>query len=889
MNPKNRFFAASVISCALTLAACSSDDGRVTQTTAPPFDAGQAPPPTTPTLPTPAEPLPPVDLPIMADGPLSAEIRRTTFGVPHIKADSLQELAYGSGYAQAQDHLCILADNYVKVNSRRSMFFGPHASINIATGEIAREDNGNLVSDFGYLATGIRAAAEANIDNIPERTKAALNGFAAGYNKYLSELPSNPTPNLPCAGQPWVTPIEPVDVLTNIYGIAMLPGAANFFDLMFFANPGDGEEYLPRLALGGKPSAAASAALVDIQKRAVAQKARMTMPEANTAGLGSNGWGLGSQMTDNGKGIVLGNPHFPHTGQIRFFQSHQTIPGVMDVTGGSLIGMPAGINIGFNNNVAWTHTFSTAEHFVVYRLGLAPGDRQTYVFDGAAQPITQRTETIMVNVGGGQVLPFEKDIYVTARGPMIEAPPTAAPFGWNDTDAFYIQDANMYNDDVIEHWLSMNLARNLDEFQQAFKDYDGVIFNNTMYADDEGNAWYIDDSTVPGLTRDAENGIRNDPTLAGFRAQAGFTVLPGVSSIFGFTGAEPYENAPKLLTDTYVQNSNDSFWLTNLESPINSYVSPLYGNTHNVQTMRSRMGHRLLKDSAGEDGLFNAAEVEAALFSNRAFFAELVFDELLSMCVADENGELNVPVTDGTQEVNVIPACNILQTWKDNHGGQNVDAVGGGLVREFAYEFCSNSTCTSGLTGAFNPADPLNTPAGIGDGSTALSALATAWFNMSLTGISPDAPLGAIQFTEKSLPNGMPSGAVIPWPGANSHEGGFNVFSYNYDAGRDNTLLPHHSYDRLEKFVGGGNFPSGLTNEGYHVRYGSSWMMVVQFTDEGPQGRGILTFSQSNNFQSEHWNDQSVYYAQNNSLRPILFKEEDIAAEVLTTKTITSE
>ena len=153
-----------------------------------------------------------------------------------------------------------------------------------------------------------------------------------------------------------------------------------------------------------------------------------------------------------------------------------------------------------------------------------------------------RTETILVNVGGGVALPFEKDIYITPRGPVIEAPP-AAPFD-GTTPSVYIQDANMFNNDVIEHWVAMN--RRLAEFRQAFKDYDGVIFNNTMYADDQGNAWYIDDSTVPGLTIDAETGIVNDPTLAGLRAQAGFTILPGQSSIFGFT-AEPYENAPKLL------------------------------------------------------------------------------------------------------------------------------------------------------------------------------------------------------------------------------------------------------------------------------------------------------------------------------------------------------
>lgn len=51
-----------------------------------------------------------------------------------------------------------------------------------------------------------------------------------------------------------------------------------------------------------------------------------------------------------------------------------------------------------------------------------------------------------------------------------------------------LQDVNMATMDPVDHWLAMNMAANKQEFVQAFKDYDGMIFNNTMYADREGNA-----------------------------------------------------------------------------------------------------------------------------------------------------------------------------------------------------------------------------------------------------------------------------------------------------------------------------------------------------------------------------------------------------------------
>ncbi len=132
----------------------------------------------------------------------------------------------------------------------------------------------------------------------------------------------------------------------------------------------------------------------------------------------------------------------------------------------------------------------------------------------------------------------------------------------------------MGNTDPIDHWLAMNRATNLKEFQQTFVDYDGLIFNNTMYADKEGNALYIDDSAVPGLSEAAVATLRTSPELNALREQAGFTVLPGDNSFFAFDGPTPYERSPKLLRSDFVQNSNDSHWSTNLAQPLENF-SPM--------------------------------------------------------------------------------------------------------------------------------------------------------------------------------------------------------------------------------------------------------------------------------------------------------------------------
>ena len=84
---------------------------------------------------------------------VSAEIRRTTFGVPHIRAADERGLGYGIGYAYAQDNLCLLANEVVTVNGERSKYFGPQA--------LTLEQQDNLASDvfFNWLNTPEAVAA----------------------------------------------------------------------------------------------------------------------------------------------------------------------------------------------------------------------------------------------------------------------------------------------------------------------------------------------------------------------------------------------------------------------------------------------------------------------------------------------------------------------------------------------------------------------------------------------------------------------------------------------------------------------------------------------------------------------------------------------------------
>jgi acyl-homoserine-lactone acylase len=837
------------------LSACGSDDKPIIE------------------KPSPVSPPPPITVPTLVafdtDGNLSANIRRTTYGVPHITGDNLQSVGYGSGYAYAQDNICILADQIVKVRSERAKYFGPDKVLGSG-------DSGNIISDFGHHALEVMTSAQALYPDMSENSRALLEGYAAGYNKYLADTGvENLAPQ--CAGQAWVKPITAVEMTAYLFATSQYASGANstFMQLAFLANPAELGEYLPYI---GARSEAVNQAAAQAQAKTIADqlalKASEFKAEALDLGdLGSNGWGIGKDKTENGKGIVLANPHFPHTGHLRFYQSHVTIPGVMDVMGGALQGFPVQ-NIGFNQNLGWTHTVSQSSRFVVYKLDLAADNKMQYTVDGEAKDITKKTFFVEVNAGGGSSVILSKDYFYTHHGLMIETPPSSG-MAWSADTAFTFRDSAEQNVDMIDHWLAMNLATNLDEFQQAFKDYDGIPWVNTMYADDQGNAFYIDKSRVHNLNDTALGLMRTDPVLVGTRQQVGFNILPGNTALFEPNGLNSYEQAPKLLNSDYVQNSNDTYWFTNPETPLSAY-STLYGDDFVPLSLRTRMGLKLLSDSAGEDNKFNATEVEAALMNNRAYLGEAVLADLLTQCQAQ--GTTPVALDNG-MSVDISAGCTALAGWDMRFNKQSTAAH---LFREFAYKFTSLTAVFSTPFSADMAASTPNTL--INDGS-ALKALAIAIKNVDASGFALDAKLGDIQFTEKTMADGTASGERFPWAGAKHQEGGFNVFA---SAKSDDTLYPIHQYSAVNDVETAAKLKSGLTTDGYHINYGSSWMFVVNFTDDGPSARGLLSYSQSSNTESAHIDDQNRLYSETTALRPLLFSEADISGNIISEMDISS-
>lgn len=759
-----------------------------------------------------------------------ATIRRTSFGVAHVQADDLGSALFGQAYAFAQDHACTLADQIVKVRAERAKYFG------------RGNGDAHLTSDFAYLALEVGLRAQRMWDAAPADVKAAIEGYAAGYNQYLRDTPPGDLPP-DCAGAPWVREIEALDLVRYYVDLGLLGSSNQLAGYIGTAQPPGSPLTVPGGPMEG-------------------------LGTLTSGGFGSNGWALGADKTTGGGGMVVANPHFPWTGELKLWESHVTVPGELNIYGVGLMGVP-GVLIGFNDEIGWTHTFSAGTRFTFYKLTLDPDDPTAYLYDGTSRPMTAKT--FEVEVAGGEKV--TRTLWYSHYGPMLNVD----PIGWSTDVALTYRDANIENPRIIEQFLGMDKAKSLDEFKQVYQTVQGIPWVNTMAADKHGNAWYADASATAQISEAAIAGWRaavEDDFLTGLLyQQGGLVVLDGSDSTYEWQdsgdarapGLVPFAAMPQLDRRDFVFNANDSYWLANPAAPLEGF-SPLHGSERAPQSPRTRVNAMLLQNeppfvAAGEDGTFSLAEIEAAIQGNHSLTADLVLDELLARCDAQHLVEVAGSVVD------LRTICQLLGAWDRRF---DPDSVGAVLFREYLAAYGADSVLDRGslFSVPFDVDDPIHTPHTLiapaeGKVDGALVALGEAVINLKTAGVPLSAPLKQLQ----RAPRG---GVEIGVHGGFAKEGIANVVGYN--AGLNSTLLPKVS--RPTPIDG----TAGLTERGYVVNYGSSFVMAVELLPEGPRGEAFLTYSQSEDPRSPHFRDQTELFSRK-QWRPLLFREADIAAD----------
>jgi acyl-homoserine-lactone acylase len=688
----------------------------------------------------------------------NVDIRWTSFGIPHVKANDWGSLGYGFAYAASVDGVCVFAKELATANGTLTDDFGP-------TDE-------NKASDIFHrsILTDDRLA-EQRAALSPEALE-YYEGFVAGYNRYLRDhadaLPVS------CNGEDWVRPLEldDLDRMVVAFGIR--------YGLGFFKE---------EIAAAAPPGEAVASVPFDA---------------GPVMGLGSNAIAVGSDLTASGRGLLLGNPHYPWHGPARFHVIHTTIPGVIDVMGARLL---AGhfVAIGFNKDIAWSHTVSTAMRFTLYQLELNPDNPMQYRYGEEYRDI----ETVSVRVPGNGAT-TDHTVYMTHYGPVI----ASQGLEWTVDSAYAIRDAIADNDRSMDTYFALQTAGSVADVEAAISKQ-GTFFVNTIAADRDGNAFYGDLSATPNL--DAETIGQCRRSVPGLPPQ--IVILDGSDpacewkndSRSTVPGNLPAADMPRATSTEFFTNSNDSYWLSNPDRPLEGYPR-VVGDERTARNLRTRAGLTFMGEALSKGSQLEPDDLQEILFSHRHFGAEVFLDDVLTLC--------DQPPDD------IANSCKALAEWDRR---ADIDSRGTQLWTEF---WAQAEQIPDLYAVPFDLDDPVNTPRGIaldnGDVRQAVvGALASAQEKLSASGIGLDARWGDVQFTERN-------GERIGIPGAVGRHGGFSYIVTDFTEGKGYTPIMH----------------------------GNSYIQVIGWDEAGElDARGILTYSQSPESDSPHYADQTRLYS----------------------------
>ncbi|MCU6434191.1 penicillin acylase family protein [Undibacterium sp. Jales W-56] len=771
------------------------------------------------------------DLDAMSSRNYQADIRRTSLGVPHIKAANWGDLGYGYGYAQAEDNLCTMADAFLTYRGERSRYLGADAlPVAASTLEPAR----NLDSDFFHKQVISSDALSRMVAAQTQELRSLVRGFAAGYNRYLRTLrASSNTAHSACRYADWVQPIRPADVYRRMYAANLAGGYSNFVNGIASAVPPD--------------AASKTVAALPFDP---AQTSAPQMQVGGSQGIGSNMIAYGSAATTTASPLLFGNPHWYWRGGDRFYQAQLTIPGQLNVSGASFLGVPV-ILIGFNENVAWTHTVSTARRFGIVELTLANGDTTSYVKDGKKVRMTANTIAVSVRQADGRLGVAKRTLYRSEYGPLLNLGLLNPALSWNTATAFAIRDINATNYHSFRNWMRWNQAQSLDEFIRIQKEELATPWVNTAaIGRASGQAWYADMGAVPNVTN-AQAASCTTPTgqaLAAYLPRVPF--LDGARSACDWStdsdsaqrGAFGVARLPSLLRSDYVANMNDSYWSSNPKALLTGFADIIGSAGTEALSMRTRLGHSMAQGRLdGTDGYAGTKAsvdiVKQMVLNSRVLTAELFKTQVLPLICASASvtitGDPETGVSLPATSVNLSSACAALAVW-DNSGNPN--ARGAHVWDEF-WRRASLLPATQLYQVQFNPADPLHTPRDINPANalTLQQALGAAVLRVQNSGYTMNALRGDTLFVTR-------------------HQRKIGLFGGCENAGYFTVAC---SENRLDQ---GGYSMDGNPN-------GNSYMQIVSFTGSGVEAHTFLTFSLSDDAASIRSGNYTDRYAAKNWLK----------------------
>ena len=543
----------------------------------------------------------------------------------------------GFAYAFAEDNICTIANEYVTVAGKRSQYFGPDESWYVLRQRHApsRTSTPTTTSSGSSSRGSVAKLMKTPPPLGPKKgVRKGVTGYVAGYNAYLADTGVDKIPDPACRGADWVRKIKQRDVYRRFYQLGILASSGAVIDGIVGAKPSSrGAAPSEQQAAAGRDARAAARALADAAARDRLQRLRARQ---------------GGDRQRQGHGAR--QPPLP-LGRLRApLPVAPQIPGKLDVSGGSLDGVPL-VLIGHTRGLAWSHTVATAWRFTPFKLTLPPRRslhlrrrRRGQADGGDRGQGAESTPTA--------ARPSTRTIYSTEYGPMI-SDLVGMPLPWSDGTGFALarrqRDQLPLPQPLLRQQQGADGARVRPDPAQATRASPG---STRIAADSSGEAYYSMQGAIPyvpdELAAECNVGRGRASRRSGCRSSTA-RARPATGRTEGDAvapGTFPPDEVPTIFRDDYVHNGNDSHWLTNPEAPLTG-LDRIIGIENAERTFRTRLGPDPGRGAArrhrrpARQPASTARLLQKVALGNRQYLGELWRDSLVSFCDAAPGGFLH--------------------------------------------------------------------------------------------------------------------------------------------------------------------------------------------------------------------------------------------------------
>ncbi|MGA7784526.1 MAG: penicillin acylase family protein [Candidatus Acidiferrales bacterium] len=480
-------------------------------------------------------------------------IRRDALGVPHIAAQSQEDLFIAQGYVMAQDRLWQMDVVRRAAAGRLAEIVGP-LGVNL---------------DRNFRMLGLAQAADRDATLLDADERKILEAYARGVNLYIdghrNRLPIEFT-LLRYEPDPW-RPADTLLVVGYMYQTLTSTWRAELARLdasnrlgkerAAFAFNDDSPYQHPIVGVSAPPAKKASRPVARaIQSVAPASSAQTPFvqsgeidstnspPGANDwngakgildefdgevrAVFGSNNWVVDGSHTASGKPLLANDTHLAFGVPDIWYMIHLTV-GDWNADGFTLPGAP-GIVIGHNNSIAWGFTNDGADVQDLYEETFNPADYTQYRVNGQWTPAQVRHENILIK--GESPVPLT--VRVTRHGPVVSPQGNKGyALRWTATEP----------GGLAHSYFKIQFANNWQEFRENLRDAFGPG-QNIVYADKAGHIGFIVAAKIP-IRNCAEWPPAGSPLPENF--PCGAAPMPGENGEFEWRGYIPFDELPQVL------------------------------------------------------------------------------------------------------------------------------------------------------------------------------------------------------------------------------------------------------------------------------------------------------------------------------------------------------